>query len=70
MWTAAKPLVTSLLEDLSRPANVAVTRRVIDDADAVVELSTARHTAVVFPTGETLSEARRRALLAHNSPLN
>ena len=60
MWSAAKPMLSSLLQGLqSRAGNAAtVKQRVIDDADAVVELSTPQFTAVVFPTADTLPEVR------------
>ena len=63
MWSAAKPMLTTLLEGLqSRSgAAAAVKRRIIDDADAVVELSTPLYTVVAFPTADTLPEVRRFA---------
>lgn len=57
MWTAASPMVGALLRDLSDGADVR--QRVLDEGDAVVQLSAGPAlTAVVFPTAETLSEAR------------
>jgi hypothetical protein len=60
MWSAAKPMLSSLLQALqSRAGNAAtVKQRVIDDADAVVELSTPQFTVVAFPTADTLPEVR------------
>ena len=61
MWSAAKPMVSSLLQGLQSRAGTAAAlkQRVIDDADAVVELSTPLFTAVVFPTADTLPEVRK-----------
>jgi hypothetical protein len=64
-------MMTSLLQDLQRSGGGAVSapaQRVIDDADAVVELATPAHTAVVFPTADTLGEARGSAHAHSRAP--
>lgn len=60
MWSAAKPMMSTLLQGLQSRSGAAasVAQRVLDDADAVVELSTPLFTAVVFPTADTLPEVR------------
>ena len=60
MWSAAKPMMTTLLQGLQSRSGAAasVAQRVLDDADAIVELSTPLFTAVVFPTADTLPEVR------------
>ena len=66
-------MVSSLLQGLQSRAGAAaaVKQRVIDDADAVVELNTPLYTAVVFPTADTLPEVRgpRLFLTAGNTAL-
>jgi hypothetical protein len=61
-WTAAKPMVSTILTELARAsggtAAAPIVQKVLDESDAVVQLSTPRHTAVVFPTAETLGEVR------------
>jgi hypothetical protein len=61
-WTAAKPMVSAIVSELQRAsgAPAAIVQKVLDDGDAVVQLSTPRHTAVVFPTADTLGEVRAR----------
>tara|TARA_B100000401_G_C52731968_1_gene684036 strand:+ start:179 stop:1078 length:900 start_codon:yes stop_codon:yes gene_type:complete len=58
-YQAVAPMVGELLKQIGTDGNAAeVRQKIVDDADAVVVLSTAGAKAMVFPTAETLGDLK------------
>ena len=60
-YQAIAPLVGELLKSIGTNEKADVTQRVVEDADAVVVLTTEGAQAMVFPTAETLPELKSLA---------
>ena len=60
-YQAIAPMVGELLKNIGTDEKADVRQRIIEDADAVVVLSTEGAQAMVFPTAETLPELKNIA---------
>ena len=60
-YQAIAPMVGELLKSIGTNEKADVTQRVVEDADAVVVLTTEGAQAMVFPTAETLPELKSLA---------
>ena len=66
-YQAIAPMVGELLKNIGTDDKADVRQRIIEDADAVVVLSTEGAQAMVFPTAETLPELKNIAGKGKNS---